>query len=78
MLLLGMWRCPSNGFLRSERLYGDRGEFHGGYGWPDLGNSSVSVAAELAATVAAYQAAADERREDRDSCASARTRGLLF
>jgi len=39
MLLFGDARNPSNGFYEAfgaERLYSDRGEFHGGYGWPDL------------------------------------------
>ena len=33
-------RSPSNGFYEAfgaERLYSDSGEFHGGYGWRDLG-----------------------------------------
>jgi GNAT superfamily N-acetyltransferase len=40
MLLFGDAASPSNGFyeaLGAERLYSDRGEFHGGYGWRDLG-----------------------------------------
>jgi ribosomal protein S18 acetylase RimI-like enzyme len=39
MLLFGDARSPSNGFyerLGAERLLSDTGEFHGGYGWPDL------------------------------------------
>lgn len=39
MLLFGDARSPSNGFyehLGAERLVTDKGEFHGGYGWPDL------------------------------------------
>ena len=39
MLLFGDAKNPSNGFYEvfgAERLYSDRGEFHGGYGWPDL------------------------------------------
>jgi ribosomal protein S18 acetylase RimI-like enzyme len=40
MLLFGDAVSPSNGFYEAfgaERLYSDRGEFHGGYGWRDLG-----------------------------------------
>jgi GNAT superfamily N-acetyltransferase len=40
MLLFGDAANPSNGFYEAfgaERLYGDRGDFNGGYGWPDLG-----------------------------------------
>lgn len=39
MLLFGDASNPSNGFYEAfgaERLYGDRGEFNGGYGWRDL------------------------------------------
>lgn len=39
MLLFGDARSPSNGFYErfgAERLYSDKGEFHGGYGWRDL------------------------------------------
>ena len=39
MLLFGDARNPSNGFYEAfgaERLYSEHGEFHGGYGWPDL------------------------------------------
>jgi L-amino acid N-acyltransferase YncA len=39
MLLFGDAKNPSNGFYEAfgaERLYSDHGEFHGGYGWPDL------------------------------------------
>jgi GNAT superfamily N-acetyltransferase len=39
MLLFGDAKSPSNGFYEAhgaERLYSERGEFHGGYGWPDL------------------------------------------
>jgi GNAT superfamily N-acetyltransferase len=39
MLLFGDAANPSNGFYEAfgaERLYGDTGEFHGGYGWRDL------------------------------------------
>jgi len=39
MLLFGDARSPSNGFYEkygAERLYGEKGEFHGGYGWRDL------------------------------------------
>ena len=39
MLLFGDARSPSNGFYEAmggERLYAASGEFHGGYGWPDL------------------------------------------
>jgi L-amino acid N-acyltransferase YncA len=39
MLLFGDAKNPSNGFYEAfgaERLYSDRGEFNGGYGWPDL------------------------------------------
>jgi GNAT superfamily N-acetyltransferase len=40
MLLFGDAANPSNGFYEAhgaERLYGESGEFHGGYGWRDLG-----------------------------------------
>lgn len=40
MLLFGDARSPSNGFyerLGAERLFSPEGEFHGGYGWRDLG-----------------------------------------
>jgi ribosomal protein S18 acetylase RimI-like enzyme len=40
MLLFGEARNPSNGFyeaLGAERLFSKAGEFHGGYGWRDLG-----------------------------------------
>ncbi len=39
MLLFGEATNPSNGFYETfgaERLYGQSGEFHGGYGWRDL------------------------------------------
>jgi GNAT superfamily N-acetyltransferase len=39
MLLFGDARNPSNGFyehLGAGRLLSPEGEFHGGYGWPDL------------------------------------------
>ena len=39
MLLFGDARSRSNGFYEAmggERLYAPTGEFHGGYGWPDL------------------------------------------
>lgn len=39
MLLFGDARSPSNGFyerLGAVRLLSPEGEFHGGYGWPDL------------------------------------------
>ena len=39
MVLFGDAASPANGFYEAhgaERIYGDRGEFHGGYGWPDL------------------------------------------
>jgi len=39
MLLFGDAANPSNGFYErfgAERLYSERGEFHGGYGWRDL------------------------------------------
>lgn len=39
MLLFGEARNPSNGFYEAfgaERLYSDKGEFDGGYGWRDL------------------------------------------
>jgi ribosomal protein S18 acetylase RimI-like enzyme len=41
MLLFGEATNPSNTFYEkfgAERLYGERGEFHGGYGWRDLGS----------------------------------------
>ena len=40
MLLFGDAADPSNGFYEAfgaRRLYAESGEFHGGYGWPDLG-----------------------------------------
>jgi ribosomal protein S18 acetylase RimI-like enzyme len=40
MLLFGDANSPSNGFyeaLGGERLVSDSGEFHGAYGWRDLG-----------------------------------------
>jgi ribosomal protein S18 acetylase RimI-like enzyme len=40
MLLFGAAANPSNGCYEAfgaVRLYSERGEFHGGYGWPDLG-----------------------------------------
>jgi GNAT superfamily N-acetyltransferase len=40
MLLFGDAVNPSNGFYEAfgaERLYSDTGEFHGGYGWRELG-----------------------------------------
>jgi GNAT superfamily N-acetyltransferase len=39
MLLFGDARSPSNGFyehLGAVRLLSPEGDFHGGYGWPDL------------------------------------------
>ncbi|HEX6324842.1 MAG TPA: GNAT family N-acetyltransferase [Vicinamibacterales bacterium] len=39
MLLFGDAASPSNGFYEAfggERLLSEQGEFHGGYGWPDL------------------------------------------
>ena len=39
MLLFGEATNPSNGFYESfgaERLYSDKGDFHGSYGWRDL------------------------------------------
>ena len=39
MLLFGDAKSPSNGFYEAfgaERLYSEKGEFHGAYGWPDL------------------------------------------
>lgn len=39
MLLFGDAAYPSNAFYEAcgaERLYSHGGEFHGGYGWPDL------------------------------------------
>jgi GNAT superfamily N-acetyltransferase len=39
MLLFGDAASPSNGFYEAfgaTKLYSDAGEFHGGYGWPDL------------------------------------------
>ena len=39
MLLFGDASNPSNGFYEAfgaDRLYSPAGEFHGGYGWPDL------------------------------------------
>ena len=40
MVLFGDARSSANGFYEAhgaDRLYSERGEFHGGYGWPDLG-----------------------------------------
>lgn len=40
MLLFGDAKSPSNGFyerMGGERLYAPNGEFHGAYGWSDLG-----------------------------------------
>jgi GNAT superfamily N-acetyltransferase len=40
MLLFGDAASPSNGFYEAfgaERLYSPTGEFHGGFGWRDLG-----------------------------------------
>jgi ribosomal protein S18 acetylase RimI-like enzyme len=39
MLLFGDAANPTNGFyehMGAERLYSDKGEFHGGYGWRDI------------------------------------------
>jgi GNAT superfamily N-acetyltransferase len=39
MLLFGEATSPSNGFYEAfgaERLYSEKGEFHGAYGWRDL------------------------------------------
>lgn len=39
MLLFGDAGNPSNGFYEAfgaQRLFSDSGEFHGGYGWPEL------------------------------------------
>jgi ribosomal protein S18 acetylase RimI-like enzyme len=39
MRLFGEATNPSNGFYESfgaERLYSEKGEFHGGYGWRNL------------------------------------------
>ena len=39
MLLFGAASSPSNGFYEAfgaERLFSERGEFNGGYGWRDL------------------------------------------
>lgn len=39
MLLFGDAANPSNGFYEAfgaERLYSEKGEFHGAYGWPNL------------------------------------------
>jgi GNAT superfamily N-acetyltransferase len=41
MLLFGEAMNPSNGFYEAfgaERLYSEKGEFHGAYGWRDLGS----------------------------------------
>jgi GNAT superfamily N-acetyltransferase len=46
MLLFGDAANPSNAFyeaLGAERLYASTGEFHGGYGWPDLHEPSWQV-----------------------------------
>lgn len=44
MLLFGDARSPSNGFyehLGAVRLLSPEGDFHGAYGWPDLGQLVV-------------------------------------
>ena len=49
MLLFGDAKSPSNGFyehLGAERLLGDRGEFHGGYGWHDLDRLAATLPGE--------------------------------
>ena len=41
MVLFGDATSPSNGFYEAhggERIFSEPGEFHGGYGWPDLRN----------------------------------------
>ena len=58
MLLFGDARNPSNGFyerLGAERLLSAEGEFHGGYGWRDLGalSKAVTRAAQALAVIAA-------------------------
>lgn len=55
MLLFGDAANPSNGFYEAfgaDRLYSDTGEFHGAYGWRDLG-TLVTQCCELAPTPAA-------------------------
>lgn len=49
MLLFGDARNPSNGFyeaLGGQRLYTDADEFHGGYGWRDLGSLLATCPSE--------------------------------
>lgn len=54
MLLFGEASNPSNGFYESfgaERLYSDKGEFHGGYGWRDLDRlAAICKSGELSST----------------------------
>jgi GNAT superfamily N-acetyltransferase len=50
MLLFGEAPNPSNGFYErfgAERLYGEGGEFHGGFGWRDLNRLVVNCGAPL-------------------------------
>lgn len=53
MLLFGDARSPSNGFyerLGAERLQSPAGEFHGGYGWRDLGRLISATQSQRQAT----------------------------
>ncbi len=46
MLLFGDAAIPSNWFYEAfgaERLYGDTGEFHGGYGWLRFGRTCCAL-----------------------------------
>jgi hypothetical protein len=48
MLLFGDAASPSNRFYEAfgaERLYGDSGDFNGGYGWRDLSKLVAKCAA---------------------------------
>jgi GNAT superfamily N-acetyltransferase len=48
MLLFGEPGLPANAFyegLGAERLYAPNGDFHGGYGWRDLGALAARCAA---------------------------------
>ena len=50
MVLFGDAQSPSNGFYEAhgaQRIYGAEGEFHGGYGWPDLEQLAEKIATKL-------------------------------
>jgi len=84
MLLFGDAASPSNGFYEAsggERLYSEQGEFHGGYGWPDLrrlAGSAPANQANICSSIAGRRgrpgtrSAATSRRPTRRSTASAR------